>query len=114
MHICMYICTHIYIYLCIHIRECVYIHAFIHFLVYVVFHTVEQPPCGGDSRILMQKLTRDRLQAWLYPPPQGPGLCGWLSSLWSPLGSPKYSVPYYTKDPRRDHSFDNHPCGEFS
>ena len=34
---------------------------------------------------------------------------GWLSKLWSPFGSPKYSVPYYAKDPKRDHSFDNHP-----
>ena len=24
--------------------------------------------------------------------------CGWLSKLWSPFGSPKYQVPYYTKD----------------
>ena len=25
---------------------------------------------------------------------------GWLSKLWSPFGSPKYLVPYYTKDPK--------------
>ena len=24
-------------------------------------------------------------------------------------GYPKYSVPYYVKDPKRDHDFDNHP-----
>ena len=23
--------------------------------------------------------------------------------------SPKYKVPYYTKDPKRDHNVDNHP-----
>ena len=23
---------------------------------------------------------------------------------------PKYSVPYYNRDPKRDHNFDNHPC----
>ena len=34
---------------------------------------------------------------------------GWLSKLRSPVGSPKYQVPYYTKDPKRDHNFDNHP-----
>ena len=34
---------------------------------------------------------------------------GWLSKLWSPSGFPKYQVPHYTKDPRRDHDFDNHP-----
>ena len=33
---------------------------------------------------------------------------GWLSKLWSPFGSPKYQVPYDTKDPKRDHDFDNH------
>ena len=25
------------------------------------------------------------------------------------LGYPKYEVPYYNKDPKRDHNFDNHP-----
>ena len=25
------------------------------------------------------------------------------------FGYPKYSVPYYNKDPKRDHDFDNHP-----
>ena len=34
---------------------------------------------------------------------------GLLSKLWSPFGSPKYYVPYYTKDPKRDHNLDNHP-----
>ena len=34
---------------------------------------------------------------------------GWLSRLWSLFGYPKYSVPYYHKDPKRDHNFDNHP-----
>ena len=25
------------------------------------------------------------------------------------FGYPKYSVPYYNRDPKRDHHFDNHP-----
>ena len=29
-----------------------------------------------------------------------------------PFGNPKYSVPYYNRDPKRDHNLDNHPCGE--
>ena len=37
------------------------------------------------------------------------GICGWLSKLWPPFGYPKYSVPYYNRDPKRDHDFDNHP-----
>ena len=28
------------------------------------------------------------------------------------LGYPKYSVPYYNKDPKRDPNFDNHPYSE--
>ena len=35
--------------------------------------------------------------------------CGWLSKLWSLFGYPKYQVPYYNRDPKRDHNFDNHP-----
>ena len=38
-----------------------------------------------------------------------PKVGGLLSKLWSPFGSPKYWVPYYFKEPKRDHSFDNHP-----
>ena len=34
---------------------------------------------------------------------------GRLSKLWSPFVSPKYYVPYCSKDPKRDHNFDNHP-----
>ena len=34
---------------------------------------------------------------------------GWLSKLWSLFGYPKYSGPYYSRDPKRDHNFDNHP-----
>ena len=34
---------------------------------------------------------------------------GWLSRLWSLFGNPKYSVPYYNKDPKRDPNIDNHP-----
>ena len=31
--------------------------------------------------------------------------------IYGPLfGSSKYSVPHYTKDPKRDHNFDNYPC----
>ena len=26
------------------------------------------------------------------------------------LGTPKYSVRHYNRDPRRGHNFDNHPC----
>ena len=37
-------------------------------------------------------------------------VCEWLSKSWSPFGSPKYQVPYYTKDPKWVHNFDNHPC----
>ena len=29
------------------------------------------------------------------------------------LGHPKYEVPYYNRDPKRDHNFDNHPYCEF-
>ena len=36
---------------------------------------------------------------------------GWLSKLWSGFGYPKYSVPYFTRDPQRDHNLDNHPYG---
>ena len=25
------------------------------------------------------------------------------------LGTLKYEVPYYNRDPKRDHNFDNHP-----
>ena len=28
------------------------------------------------------------------------GSYGWLSKSWSPFGSPKYSVPHYTKEPK--------------
>ena len=41
-------------------------------------------------------------------------LHGWLSKRWSPFGSPKYQVPFDTRDPKGDHNFDNHPhdvCG---
>ena len=34
---------------------------------------------------------------------------GWLSKSWSLFGYPKYQVPYYNRDPKRDHNFDNHP-----
>ena len=34
---------------------------------------------------------------------------GWLSKLWSLFGYPKYQVPYYIRDPRRDHNFDHRP-----
>ena len=34
---------------------------------------------------------------------------GWLSKLWPLFGYPKYLVPYYNRDPKRDHNFDNHP-----
>ena len=30
------------------------------------------------------------------------------------FGSPTYYVPYYSKDPKRDHNFDNHPCKQTS
>ena len=30
-----------------------------------------------------------------------------------PFGHPKLWVPYYNGDPKRDHSFDNHPCIHF-
>ena len=36
---------------------------------------------------------------------------GWLSKLGPLLGYPKYWVPYYNRDPKRDHNFDNHPYG---
>ena len=26
------------------------------------------------------------------------------------FGYPKYEVPYYNRDPKRDHNFDNRPC----
>ena len=43
--------------------------------------------------------------------PEKVGECvyGWLSKLWSLFGYPKYEVPYYNRDPKRDHNFDNHP-----
>ena len=28
---------------------------------------------------------------------------------WSLFGYPKYEVPYYNRDPKRDDNFDNHP-----
>ena len=28
-----------------------------------------------------------------------------------PFGYPKYEVPYYNRDPKKDHNFDNHPFG---
>ena len=34
---------------------------------------------------------------------------GGLSKLWCLFGYPKYWVPYYNRDPKRDHNFDNHP-----
>ena len=34
---------------------------------------------------------------------------GWLSKLWAPFWVPKYLVPYYKRDPKRDHRFDTHP-----
>ena len=37
-------------------------------------------------------------------------ICGWLSKLWSLFGYPKYQVPYYNRDPKRDHNLDNHHC----
>ena len=42
---------------------------------------------------------------------QGDIVCGWLSTLWSLFGYPENYVPYYNRDPKRDHNFDNHPCG---
>ena len=30
-----------------------------------------------------------------------------------PFGYPKYLVPYYNRDPKRDHDFDNHPYSRF-
>ena len=36
---------------------------------------------------------------------------GWLSKIWSFFGYPKYSGPYYNRDPKRDHNFDSHPNG---
>ena len=33
----------------------------------------------------------------------------WLSKLWPLFGYPKYQVPYYNRDLKRDHNFDNHP-----
>ena len=37
---------------------------------------------------------------------------GCSSKLWSFFGCPKYEVPYYSRDPKRDHDFDNHPSGQ--
>ena len=36
-------------------------------------------------------------------------LYGWLSKSGSLFGYPKYWVPYYIRDPKKDHNFDNHP-----
>ena len=33
---------------------------------------------------------------------------GWLSKLWALFGYPKYKVPFYNRDPKRAHNFDNH------
>ena len=33
---------------------------------------------------------------------------GWLSKLGFLFGYPKYSAPYYIRDPKWDHNFDNH------
>ena len=32
--------------------------------------------------------------------------------MWSLFGYPKYSGPYYNRDPKRDHNFDNHSGGD--
>ena len=40
-------------------------------------------------------------------------ICGWWSKLLTaPFGVPYISgaVPYYNRDPKRDHNFHNHPC----
>ena len=34
---------------------------------------------------------------------------GWLSKLGSLFGYPKYEVPYYSTDQKRDPNFDNYP-----
>ena len=31
---------------------------------------------------------------------------------WPLFGYPKYEVPYYSKDPKREHTFDNQPCDQ--
>ena len=38
---------------------------------------------------------------------------GGCQNLWSPFESPKYFVPYYTKDPKMDHNFDNQPYDSY-
>ena len=39
---------------------------------------------------------------------------GWLSKSWPLFGYPKYQVPYYNRNPKKDHIFDNHPYLDLS
>ena len=49
------------------------------------------------------------LQAGSALPTKAAKACGWQSKTGSLFGYPKYKVPYYDRDPKRDHKFDNHP-----
>ena len=59
----------------------------------------------GDGAVWVRQATLDAWRTELCM------VCGWLSKSWSLFGSPKYQVPYSTKDPNRDHNFDNHSYG---
>ena len=68
----------------------------------------EQGPCDRDC---MVTLACALFIAFAQIPPDRAFSSGrvWLSKLWSLFGYPKYEVPYYNRDPKRDQNFDIHP-----
>ena len=60
---------------------------------------------SGSSFSAEESLSPTQLSATVASP------LGWLSKLGSLFGYPKCQVPYYNKDPKRGHNFDNHPLG---
>ena len=64
---------------------------------------------GCSCRKIRIKYEENRFDLISLQPSYTWFLYGWLSKLWSLFGYPKYQVPYYNRDPKRDHNFDNHP-----
>ena len=64
--------------------------------------------CQGCFRGCL-KLASGRVAFRLLVPCIYTVVYGWLSKLWSLFGYPKYWGPYYDRDPKRDHNFDNLP-----
>ena len=118
-------CWYIYIYIYIYIRTYIYtrVHAHIHMYVciYIYMYRSSGPKRHTEKLRAPNPQGLDLAALGLAAPipgvPRaGHGLgkyryvhtYGWLSKLWSPCGSPKYEVPYYTKEPKRDHTLHNH------